>query len=117
MITITEKAAEKVKEFLEAQGESENNALRVAIKGGGCSGFQYSLTFDHKHDDDEVVEARDIRMLVDKVSKEFVEGSEIDYVESLQGAGFSVNNPNVVGTCGCGQSFQTKSDAEAATAG
>ncbi len=117
MITITEKAAEKVKEFLEAQGESEGNALRVAVKGGGCSGFQYSLTFDSKRDDDVVVEGRDVRMLVDKVSKEFVEGSEIDYIESLQGAGFSVNNPNVTASCGCGQSFQAKSDAETAPAG
>lgn len=116
MITITNKAADKVKELLNGQSESADDALRVAVKGGGCSGFQYSLTFDHLQDGDELVEDRDVRILVDEVSKDFVDGSEIDYVESLQGAGFSVNNPNVVASCGCGQSFQTKSDAEAVPA-
>ncbi len=117
MITITDRAAEKVKELLDNEDESEDRALRVAVKGGGCSGFQYALTFDHKRDDDELVEDKDVQILVDKVSKNFVEGSEVDYIESLQGAGFSVNNPNVEATCGCGQSFQAKSEAEAAPAG
>lgn len=117
MITITDRAAEKVKELLDSQGESEDRALRVAVKGGGCSGFQYALTFDQKRDDDELIEDKDVHILVDEVSKSFTEGSEIDYVEGLQGAGFSVNNPNVVASCGCGQSFRTADEAEAAPAG
>ena len=117
MITITDKAAGKVKELLDSQDESEGQALRVAVKGGGCSGFQYALTFDHKREGDEVVNDKEVTIIVDEVSKNFVNGSEVDYVESLQGAGFSVNNPNVEATCGCGQSFQAKSDAEAAPAG
>ena len=103
-LTITEKAAEKVKTALEKQGKEEA-ALRLYVSGGGCSGFQYGLAFDEKKDGDHVVEAHGIRVLVDEQSAQYVEGSEIDYVESVMGEGFMVNNPNAVDTCGCGHSF------------
>ena len=85
--------------------------LRVAVKGGGCSGFQYALALDAAKDDDHVFEHNGVAVVVDKVSMQFVFGSEVDYVDGLQGAGFTVNNPNVVAACGCGSSFQVREDA------
>ena len=106
-INFTDKGAEKVHEFLAGQGEvSENAGLRVGVKGGGCSGFQYQLAFDEQRDDDIVFESDGLKILVDSPSLPYVDGSQIDYVESLQGAGFQVNNPNVVAACGCGSSFR-----------
>ncbi len=110
-ITLTGKAAEKIGELLGGQDDSEGQALRVAVRGGGCSGFQYALAFDRAKDDDHVFEVDGVAVVVDKVSMQFVFGSEVDYVEGLQGAGFQVNNPNVVAACGCGSSFQVKEDA------
>ena len=110
-ITLTDKAAAKIGELLSGQQDSEDQALRVAVRGGGCSGFQYALAFDRVKEDDHVFEDRGVSVVVDKVSMQFVFGSEVDYVEGLQGAGFSVNNPNVVAACGCGSSFQVREDA------
>jgi iron-sulfur cluster assembly protein len=110
-ITLTDKAAGKIRELLSGQDDSEGQALRVAVRGGGCSGFQYALAFDQAKDDDHVFEDSGVSVVVDKVSMQFVFGSEVDYVEGLQGAGFSVNNPNVVAACGCGSSFQVREDA------
>jgi iron-sulfur cluster assembly protein len=113
-ITLTAKAAGKIEELLGTQPESDGQALRVAVRGGGCSGFQYALAFDQVKEDDNVFEVDGVSVIVDKVSMQFVFGSEVDYVEGLQGAGFQVNNPNVVAACGCGSSFQVKDDAEPA---
>jgi len=115
-IALTDKAAEKIGELLGSQQDAEDQALRVAVRGGGCSGFQYALAFDRAKDDDHVFEVDGVAVIVDKVSMQFVFGSEVDYVEGLQGAGFQVNNPNVVAACGCGSSFQVKDDAPAETA-
>ena len=113
MITLTDKGAEKVHEFLAGQGEVADNAgLRVGVKGGGCSGFQYQLAFDEQRDGDEVFEDHGLKLLVDTASLPYVRGSVIDYVESLQGAGFQVNNPNVVAACGCGSSFRVADEEE-----
>jgi iron-sulfur cluster assembly accessory protein len=117
-ITLTDKAAAKINELLADQPEGADQALRVAVRGGGCSGFQYALAFDKKRDDDNVFEHNGVAVIVDKVSMQFVFGSEVDFVDGLQGAGFAVNNPNVVAACGCGSSFQVKEDepeAETAT--
>ena len=113
-IGLTDKAVEKIGELLGSQQEAEGQALRVAVRGGGCSGFQYALAFDKAKEDDHVFEVDGVAVIVDKVSMQFVFGSEVDYVEGLQGAGFQVNNPNVVAACGCGSSFQVKDDAPAA---
>lgn len=112
-ITLTDKAAGKIGELLGGQPEGGEQALRVAVRGGGCSGFQYALAFDKPKDEDHVFEVDGVAVVVDKVSMQFVFGSEVDYVEGLQGAGFQVNNPNVVAACGCGSSFQVKEDADA----
>jgi iron-sulfur cluster assembly protein len=110
-ITLTDKAAGKIGELLSGQEGGNEQALRVAVRGGGCSGFQYALAFDKPKDDDHVFEVDGVAVVVDKVSMQFVFGSEVDYVEGLQGAGFQVNNPNVVAACGCGSSFQVKEES------
>jgi iron-sulfur cluster assembly protein len=111
-ITLSAKAVEKIGELLGGQGDAEGQALRVAVRGGGCSGFQYALAFDRAKEDDHVFEVDGVAVIVDKTSMQFVFGSEVDYVEGLQGAGFAVNNPNVVAACGCGSSFQVREDAD-----
>jgi iron-sulfur cluster assembly protein len=115
-IAFTDKGAEKVQEFLAAQAEvNESAGLRVGVKGGGCSGFQYQLAFDERKEGDVVFESHGLKVLVDGPSLPYVDGSQIDYVDSLQGAGFQVNNPNVVAACGCGSSFRV-ADEEAVSA-
>ena len=114
-IKISDVAAGKLKELLASQEDAEQ-ALRVAVRGGGCSGFQYALALDTRKEDDKVFEHNGVSVVVDKVSMQFVFGSEVDYVEGLQGAGFAVNNPNVVAACGCGSSFQVKDEAEESAA-
>lgn len=104
-ISITEKAAEKVKFAMEKQGMSDT-ALRLYVCGGGCSGFQYGLAFDKKNDDDNVIESHGVKVFVDQESAKYLDGSEIDYEESVMGEGFKVNNPNATETCGCGHSFK-----------
>lgn len=113
MISITDKGAEKVREFLTAQQTDVSLAgLRVGVRGGGCSGFQYQLAFDEQRDGDIVFESHGLKLLVDNTSLQFVEGSTIDYEESLQGAGFKVENPNVVAACGCGSSFRVADEEQ-----
>ncbi len=113
MITLTEKSAEKVQEFLASQSSvAETAGLRVGVRGGGCSGFQYALAFDEQRDGDRVFEDKGIRLLVDNQSLPYVQGSTIDFVEGLQGAGFKVENPNVIAACGCGSSFRVAEEEE-----
>ncbi|HEV2998037.1 MAG TPA: iron-sulfur cluster assembly accessory protein [Solirubrobacteraceae bacterium] len=113
MVTITEKGAEKVEEFLAGQGaEVALAGLRVGVRGGGCSGFQYQLAFDEEREGDVVFESHGLKLLVDGESLPYVRGSVIDYEESLQGAGFKVNNPNVVAACGCGSSFRVAEEEQ-----
>jgi iron-sulfur cluster assembly protein len=114
-ISLTDGAAEKIKDLVSGSGKPEESALRVAVRGGGCSGFQYALALDQPKGEDHVFEHNGVAVVVDKVSMQFVFGSQVDYVDGLQGAGFVVNNPNVVAACGCGSSFHVKEDtAEAA---
>jgi iron-sulfur cluster assembly protein len=112
-VNLTEKGAEKVREYLGSQGLAEDSAgLRVGVRGGGCSGFQYQLAFDELRDGDAVFEDHGLRLLVDNQSLPYVDGSTVDYVDSMQGAGFQVNNPNVVAACGCGSSFRVAEDEQ-----
>jgi len=110
-VTLSDRAAGKIQELLGGAEDAESQALRIAVRGGGCSGFQYALALDRRKDDDHVFEHAGVSVVVDKVSMQFVLGSEVDYIDGLQGAGFTVNNPNVVAACGCGSSFQVKEDA------
>jgi iron-sulfur cluster insertion protein len=105
MITLTEKASEKVKEIQSAEG-LQGQGLRLRVIGGGCSGFTYDLFFDDEITDmDETFDSRGIPLYVDQMSLTYLSGTEIDYVEGLYGAGFKFNNPVAKSTCGCGSSF------------
>jgi iron-sulfur cluster insertion protein len=105
MVRITPVAAAKVNEIREAEAIEPNMALRLRVVGGGCAGFSYDLYFDEPAEVDRQVELGGVRVVVDEMSLMYLVGTEIDYVEGLQGAGFKFNNPNVKTTCGCGSSF------------
>lgn len=109
MVTLTESAASKIRELVAQEPEGGANVLRIAIQGGGCSGFQYELGFDRGGQDGDIeVETHGVKVVIDPSSAPYVAGSEIDFVDALMGAGFAINNPNVVSACGCGSSFQAK---------
>ncbi|MFN2593352.1 MAG: HesB/IscA family protein [Actinomycetota bacterium] len=113
-VSITAQAADKVRELLgrELQAAPEEHtgkeyALRVAVQPGGCAGLRYSLYFDDRKLDDDIVSSlHDVEIRVDKMSSPYLAGAEIDYVDSLQQSGFTINNPNAKGTCACGDSAQ-----------
>ncbi len=105
MITLTDTAAVKVKELLDAEGEPEM-ALRVAVRPGGCSGFSYEMFFDADiANDDQQADYSGVKVVVDPSSAQLLVGATLDYKDGLQEAGFSINNPNASRTCGCGNSF------------
>lgn len=113
MVTMTERAAQEVLQLLERQNKTDH-ALRVWISGGGCSGWQYGMALDDSPEagSDSVYETEGVRVVVDPTSLPYLDGAEIDFVDTLMGGGFKVNNPNAVSSCGCGHSFQT-ADGEA----
>jgi iron-sulfur cluster assembly accessory protein len=109
MVTVTDTAAQKIRELMDSEPEGEVSVLRIAVQGGGCSGFQYALGFDRgPQDGDNEVEVNGVRIVIDPFSAPYLTGSEIDFVDQLMGAGFAINNPNVQAACGCGSSFQAK---------
>jgi len=113
VITFTDRGAEKVQEILDSQNaDAATSGLRVGVRGGGCSGFQYALAFDTERDGDQIFEDHGLRLLVDGPSLPYVRGAVVDYAENLQGAGFKVENPNVVAACGCGSSFRVAEEEE-----
>src|SRR3954464_5229203 len=103
MVTLTNIAAEKVRGFLEGQ---QTAGLRVGVRGGGSSGCRDGLAVEEPKTEDRVFDVDGIKVIVDEASLHYVDGSEVDYTESLMGSGFHVNNPNVVASCGCGSSFR-----------
>ena len=104
-IVVTESAARRVA-ILKTQEQAENAFLRIAVSGGGCSGFQYGFTFDDQRNEDDFVFERDgVAIVVDDVSLGLLNGAEVDFVEDLMGASFQVRNPNAASSCGCGNSF------------
>ncbi|MBI3891615.1 MAG: iron-sulfur cluster insertion protein ErpA [Candidatus Wallbacteria bacterium] len=106
VLTLTENAIKKLREFRAADASLAGKSLRISIEGGGCSGFQYGMTFDDSHDGDQVIQAaEDVGVLLDPNSFQYLQDSKIDYIESLTGSGFSIANPNAKSSCGCGQSF------------
>jgi iron-sulfur cluster insertion protein len=105
-IAISATAARRIAALIAAEGGSERLRLRVAVSGGGCSGFQYGFTLDdERRDDDRVFERDGVGVLIDEVSLELLKGSQLDFVEDLIGSYFAVKNPNASSTCGCGSSF------------
>jgi iron-sulfur cluster assembly protein len=119
LVSLTESAAAKIKDLMAEEPEDEAAVLRIAVQGGGCSGFQYALGFDRgpQEGDHELV-SFDVPVVVDPFSAPYLAGTEIDWVEGLQ-AGFAINNPNVSASCGCGHSFQVEEgeDPEAGAGG
>ena len=107
-ITITENAAEKLGGIMEKKDMGVAPGLRVFVKGGGCGGMQYGMTFDEAaREDDQVFEENGMRVFVDPTSMFYIDGSKIDYVDNLMGGGFHIDNPQAVSSCGCGSSFRT----------
>lgn len=104
-VQLTEKAAEKVRAFASGSQEATGKFFRVYVQGGGCSGFQYGFTFDEKREDDSVIPAGELTVLIDPMSLPYLNGSTVDFVEDFRGSGFVVQNPNASGSCGCGHSF------------
>ena len=104
MITVTSTAEEKIRELM--QEEKDTIGLRVYVRGGGCHGYQYGMSFESKvSDDDTVIEKGDVKVIMDSQSIPPLSDAEVDYVDSLQGSGFAIKNPQAKTTCGCGSSF------------
>ncbi|HTZ37510.1 MAG TPA: iron-sulfur cluster insertion protein ErpA [Stellaceae bacterium] len=104
-ITVTESAAKRIAVLREQEQVGDAN-LRIAVSGGGCSGFQYGLSFDDQtNPDDRVFERDGVAVVVDEVSLDLLAGAEVDFVEDLMGASFQIRNPNAASSCGCGNSF------------
>lgn len=105
-VVLTATAAAEVRRYIEEQGAAETAGLRVGVLPGGCSGFQYGLNIeDEPAEDDIVLESSGLKLFVDPFSLQYLMGTEIDYVSTFQGSGFTFNNPNAAGGCGCGSSF------------
>jgi iron-sulfur cluster assembly protein len=112
LLSVTEAAAAKIKQLMAE--ESDVAVLRVAIQGGGCSGFQYGLGFDSgAAEGDLEFHEHGVTVVVDPFSAPYLQGAEVDYVDSIQAAGFAINNPNAVASCGCGHSFQVAEGEDA----
>jgi len=104
MVTISDMAEKKIKELMTE--EEDTLGLRIYVRGGGCHGYQYGMAFESKlSDDDTVIEKGDVKVIMDSHSAPLLSGAEVDYVDSLQGSGFSIKNPQAKTTCGCGSSF------------
>jgi iron-sulfur cluster assembly protein len=118
LVSLTETAAAKIKELQAEEPAGEAAVLRVAVQGGGCSGFEYALGFDRgPQDGDFELESYGVTVVVDPFSAPYLRGAEIDFLNTIQESGFKISNPNVVGSCGCGHSFQVEEGEAAADAG
>ena len=104
MITLTERAARQI-ESMQADNGATDKVLRVLVETGGCSGFQYGMSFDDPKSDDEQLESAGVKFVVDPASFAYLDGTKIDFDDGLQGKGFEIQNPNAQSTCGCGKSF------------
>ena len=107
LVTLTESAAAKIKGLMAEEPEGDAGVLRVAVQGGGCSGFEYALGFDRgAQEGDHELRSHGVTVVVDPYSAPYLRGAEIDFLETIQESGFKISNPNVTASCGCGHSFQ-----------
>lgn len=104
MITLTDKAVTQIRQ-LEAEKAVKGQQLRIFVEAGGCSGFEYGMSFDYKKEADQVLESNGVSFLIDATSHEYLKGSVVDFDDGLSGKGFDIQNPNASSTCGCGRSF------------
>ena len=117
LVSLTSNAAEKIRELMAEDPEGESSVLRVAIQGGGCSGFQYGLGFDAGPvDDDQTLEQHGVTIVIDPYSAPYLKGATIDFLNGLEESGFKIDNPNASASCGCGHSFTVEEGADAAPA-
>jgi len=108
IVTVTPKAAEKVSEFMKQEGK-DSLFLRVYVTGGGCSGLSYGMGFEESSEEDDlIIDQNGVKIVVDNYSQRYLKGANIDYIDSLMGSGFKINNPNVTKSCSCGHSFSTE---------
>ena len=108
LITITAKAAEKINEFM-GEEKDKPKFLRIYVQGGGCSGLSYGMGFEKAAEEDDLtIEENGVKVIVDSMSQDHLKGANVDYIESLMGSGFKINNPNVTKSCSCGSSFTTE---------
>ena len=108
LITITSKPSEKIKEFMTEEKDSPQ-FLRIYVQGGGCSGLSYGMGFEKTSEEDDLtIEENGVQVIVDSMSQDHLKGANVDYIESLMGSGFKINNPNVTKSCSCGSSFTTE---------
>ena len=113
LVSLTETAAAKVLELMADEPEGEAGVLRIAVQGGGCSGFEYALGFDSgAQEGDHELDCEGVKVVVDPFSAPYLRGSTVDYLETIQESGFKIDNPNAVASCGCGHSFQVADDAD-----
>ncbi|MEM3670660.1 MAG: iron-sulfur cluster insertion protein ErpA [Thermoprotei archaeon] len=111
LVTLTDAAAKQVEKLL-AQYNKPDHGLRIFVRGGGCSGLSYGMSIEKEPlEDDSVVATKGVKVFIDPFTTQYIKGSVVDYVETIQSAGFKIDNPNAVRSCGCGQSFQTKDGA------
>ena len=113
LVSVTANAAEKVRELQAQEADPSQSALRLAVRSGCCSGYQYALGFDQARSDDQAISSEGVTILVDPQSAPFVRGSRIDFVLDLRHSGFKVENPNASSTCGCGESFEISKEQTA----
>ena len=117
-ISLTESAAAKIKELMADEPEGEAGVLRIAVQGGGCSGFEYALGFDTgAQEGDHELDLHGVRVVVDPFSAPYLQGAQIDFLDGLQESGFKIDNPNVSSACGCGHSFQVEDGEPAENVG
>ena len=115
LISLTPQAASKIKQLMAEEPDGDADVLRVAIQGGGCSGFQYGLGFDRgSQEGDLELEQHGVTVVVDPFSAPYLRGATIDFVDGIQESGFKIENPNAVSSCGCGHSFQVEDEGEGA---
>jgi iron-sulfur cluster assembly protein len=113
VVSLTERAAEKILSLMAEEPAGEADVLRVAIQGGGCSGFEYALGFDAGAEEGDLqLEQHGVRVVVDPFSAPYLQGASIDFLETIQEAGFKIENPNATASCGCGHSFQVAEGEE-----
>ena len=118
LIALTERAAAKIKELQAEEPGGDADVLRIAVQGGGCSGFEYALGFDRGvQEGDHELELHGVRVVVDPYSAPYLQGASIDFLDGLQESGFKIENPNVSSACGCGHSFQVDDDTPAESVG
>ena len=118
LVVLTESAAAKIKGLMAEEAEGEATVLRVAVQGGGCSGFEYALGFDRgAQEGDHELDLHGVRVVVDPYSAPYLQGASIDFLDGLQESGFKIENPNVSSACGCGHSFQVDDETPAESVG